>query len=165
MNEAATLFPYDNFALILTPQQASYVYIWQVDSSGRVLCLFPNADFNDHANPVPASKEVWLPSAKSRHHWFHLDSHPGNEEFVVVAAATPVMELEEALKIFPMNGIADPTTNRIILKALLAVEDKLEAVQNITKGRLIAQKTKGVPTWSLKGASTAFSYRVILKHS
>jgi hypothetical protein len=165
MNEAAALFPYDNFALILTPEQASFVYIWQIDSAGRVLRLFPNADFNDHTNPVPASKEVWLPSAKSRHHWFHLDLQPGNEEFVVVAAATPVAEVEKALKMLPMNGFADPTTNRIILKALLAAEDKLEAVRNITKAQLIAQKQKGVPTWSLKGASTAFSYRVILKHS
>lgn len=165
MNESGALFPYDNFAVILRPEQASYLYIWQIDSSGRVLRLFPNADFNAHTNPVPASNEVWLPSAKSRHHWFHLDLHAGKEEFVVVAAATPVAEVEEAFKMLPMNGNADPTTNRMILKALLAVEGKLEAVRNVTKGRLVSQKQKGVPTWSLKGTSKAFSYRVILKHS
>lgn len=165
MDEHATLFPYDNFALILRPEQASYLYVWQIDSSGRVLRLFPNAEFNDQINPVSERAEVWLPAAKTRDRWFHLDLHAGKEEFVVVVAATPVAEIERALKMFPLHGMADPTTNRIILKALLAAGEKVEAVREITKAQLITQKSEGVPTWNLKGTSKAFSYRVILKHS
>ncbi|MEO7863760.1 MAG: protein kinase [Nitrospirales bacterium] len=165
MDEHATLFPYDNFALILRPEQASYLYVWQIDSSGRVLRLFPNAEFNDQINPVSEGAEVWLPAAKTRHRWFHLDLHAGKEEFVVVVAAMPVAEIERALKMFPLNGSADPTTNRIILKALLAAGEKVEVVREITKAQFITQKSEEVPTWSLKGTSKAFSYRVILKHS
>ena len=46
VEESVALFPYDNFALVLKPEQASYLYIWQIDSSGRALRLFPNAEFN-----------------------------------------------------------------------------------------------------------------------
>ena len=165
VEESVALFPYDNFALVLKPEQASYLYIWQIDSSGRALRLFPNAEFNDHINPVAKGEEVWLPSANTRHHWFHLDLRAGKEEFVVVAAAAPLAEVERAFKMFPRKGSAYPTTNPIILKALLAAGGKVEAVREITKAQLITQKSEGVPTWSLKGTSKAFSYRVILKHS
>ena len=165
MDEHATLFPYDNFALILRPEQASYVYIWQIDSSGRMLRLFPNAEFNDHLNPVSEGAEVWLPSANTRHRWFHLDLHAGKEEFILVAAARPVADVERALKLFPLHGVAHPTTNQIILKALLAAVEKLEATREITKAQLITHKSEEVPTWRLKGTPKAFSYRVILKHS
>lgn len=165
MDEHATLFPYDNFALLLRPEQASYVYIWQIDSSGRVLRLFPNAEFHDHLNPVSEGAEVWLPSANTRHRWFHLDLHAGKEEFILVAAASPVAEVERALKLFPLHGMADPTTNRIILKALLAAVEKIEATREITIAKLVTHQSEEVPTWRLKGTPKAFSHRVILKHS
>jgi hypothetical protein len=165
MDEHTALFPYDNFALVLRAEQASYVYIWQIDSSGRVLRLFPNAEFDDHLNPVSEGAEVWLPSAKTRYRWFHLDLHAGKEEFILVAAASPVPEVERALKLFPLHGIADPTTNRIILKALLAAVEKVEAAGDITKAQMITHQSEEVPTWRLKGTAKALSYRVILKHS
>ena len=165
VEERDALFPYDNFALVVKPEQASYLYIWQIDSSGRALRLFPNAEFNNHSNPVAMGEAVWLPSANTRHHWFHLDLRAGKEEFVVVAAAAPLAEVERAFKMFPLKGSADPTTNPIILKALLAAGGKVEAVREITKGQLIAQESVEVPAWSLKGSSKAFLYRVILKHA
>ena len=165
MDDNATLFPYDNLALILRPEQTSYVYMWQIDSSGRVLRLFPNAEFNDHSNPVPEGAEVWLPSADTRHRWFHLDLQAGKEEFILVAAARPIAEVERALKLFPLHGIPDPTTNRIILKALLAVVEKVEVTREITKAQLISHQSGEVPTWKLIGTPKAFSHRVMLKHS
>jgi serine/threonine protein kinase len=165
MEDGQGLLPYENFAVVANAEETIYLYIWQTDSSGRVFRLFPNVGLNPQGNPVPAHRLVWLPSLKNKKQWFHLDFSPGEEEIVMVASARPLPELEEPLGILPASGVADPTTNRNILRDLDRIQAKLSKASDVSKIKLAARHSRSPSfAWALKGNANGFYHQLRLKH-
>lgn len=91
VREGTALTAQDNYALYLTPGQDCHVYVYQADSAGNVVRLFPNPDFGTGANPLLARRAYWLPNDKD---YFFLDEKKGKETIYVVAARKARPELE-----------------------------------------------------------------------
>lgn len=92
VREGATMTSKDNYALYLKPAQDCWIYIYQTDSAGNTLRLFPNDDFKTAANPLSAGREYWAPNDGD---YYFLDENKGKETIYVVASRKPKPALEE----------------------------------------------------------------------
>ena len=165
LNDGDPLRATDNFAVTVQPDNPSYIYIWQTDSSGEVFRVFPNADFNPQGNPVSSKTEVWLPVAKNKRQWFHLDQNPGEEEIVIVVSADQLQELEDPLGLLSLSGVVDADTKRKIVSDLHRAKAKLSVGMPSQDASRAAQSSSGAaPTRSLEGNSKGFYYQIRLKH-
>jgi len=108
----------DNYFLTFTPDQASYVYVFQFDSQNTVTQLFPNPDFTQESNPVVSDKQYRVPGDKRN--WLFLDDKKGEEELVVLAYPQPLSEplrvartlIRYESKLFPFPNDEEMTTTR-----------------------------------------------------
>lgn len=165
LNEGDSLLATDNFAVTVQPENPSYIYIWQTDSSGEVFRVFPNADFNPQGNPVSSKTEVWLPVAKNKRQWFHLDQNPGEEEIVIVVSADQLQELEDPLGLLSLSGVVDADTKRKIVSDLHRAKAKLSVGKPSHDASRATQSSSGASlTRSLEGSSKGFYYQIRLKH-
>ena len=85
----------DHYKIIFTPDQEAYVYIFQVDSAGQIVQLFPMKAFKgvavNNVNPVRAGKTYILPAARKA---FKLDHQVGTERLYFLAFPDRHAELE-----------------------------------------------------------------------
>jgi serine/threonine protein kinase len=161
LNQGDALLPYDDFAVVMRTDETMYVYIWQTDSSGKVLRIFPNAEFNRQRNPVPPAQWLWLPSVQDKKRWFHLDLNPGEEEIVIVVSVAARPELEDLLRRLTITGAGDSGNNRQILREL----DKAEATLKKPIGVSLARHAEyNPPAWILRGNPGGFYHQMRLKH-
>lgn len=162
LNEGDPLRASDNFAITVIPAAPSYVYIWQTDSSGEVFRIFPNVDFHPKGNPTAANTDIWLPMAKNKREWFHLDMNPGEEEIVIVVAAEQLQELEDPLGMLSLAGVADADTKRTIISDLHRAQTKL-GIGRPPQGASPVSSS-AVPARVLEGAAKGFYYQIRVKH-
>ena len=94
--EGSMLNSGDHYKIQFTPEENSYVYIFQVDSSKAIFQLFPMRDFGgvrvDNFNPVKAGVTYHLP-AKDKS--FQLDNNVGSESILFLAFRQRNQALEE----------------------------------------------------------------------
>jgi hypothetical protein len=83
----------DNYRVTFTPSENGYVYVYQIDATGRAEPLFPNGKLSPAGNPVTARQAYSVPADGQ---WLGLEGTPGDEEIVVVAARN---ELPDALAV------------------------------------------------------------------
>ncbi len=165
LNDGDPLRATDNFAVTVQPDNPSYIYVWQTDSSGEIFRVFPNADFNPQGNPVSSKTEVWLPVAKNKRQWFHLDQNPGEEEIVIVVSVDQLQELEDPLGLLSLSGVVDTDTKRKIVSDLHRAQAKLSVGKPSQGASRAAQSSSdAAPTRSLEGNSKGFYYQIRLKH-
>ena len=85
----------DQYKIIFSSDQQAYVYIFQVDSAGQIVQLFPMERYGNlvlnNLNPVNFGKTVFLPA---RDKAFTLDDQIGTERIYFVASRQRSMELE-----------------------------------------------------------------------
>jgi outer membrane protein OmpA-like peptidoglycan-associated protein len=81
------LTPNDNYRITFTPNQESYVYVYQIDSRGNPNAVFPNAEYSPVTNPLKGKHAQSVPPPGR---WLTLDRQPGEEEIVVLAAEKPL---------------------------------------------------------------------------
>ncbi len=65
----------DNYRISVKPASNSYLYIFQLNSEGNLMKLFPD-DENGIGNPLEGSKQLMLPGENE---WYHLDERTGEE--------------------------------------------------------------------------------------
>lgn len=77
----------DRYKLFFTPEQKSYVYIFQLDSSGQFYKLFPMTDpegvRDRNVNPVDKGRRYILPGAERS---YQLDRQKGKERIYFIAS-------------------------------------------------------------------------------
>lgn len=85
----------DLYKIIVTPEDESYIYIFQVDSSDKIVRLFPMEQFKgvyvNNTNPVRGGVTYFLPA---RNKSFKLDAQQGGERIYFLAShqRDPVLE-------------------------------------------------------------------------
>lgn len=96
LREGMVLTSEDNYSIYLNPDTESYVYVYQVDSRGKVLRLFPNPQFSSAHNPLTRRKHYWIPdkleNGKATH--LYLDENKGQEVIYVLASKSQMPEFE-----------------------------------------------------------------------
>ncbi len=92
IEEELTLSADDSYRLVMRTVGERYVYIYQLDSRGRLMDLFPNDVYSSIQNPLNQEQIYHIPSDPD---WFHLGEKKGEERIYVVASAQPMQRLEE----------------------------------------------------------------------
>jgi len=91
MDEETTLATNDSYRFAVQTIDHHYVYIYQSNSSGKMLKLFPNHVYSPAQNPFKQEQIYHIPSAPN---WFCLGTGDGEESIYVIASTKPIPELE-----------------------------------------------------------------------
>jgi hypothetical protein len=89
----------DDYCIVAQSFAPAYLYVFQVDSSGKKEWLFPkneSSSLSSGSNPVSAGETITVPDADSKRSLF-LDKTIGVEHIYAVVSATQWPELENAL--------------------------------------------------------------------
>jgi hypothetical protein len=116
------------------PSQAAFIYAFQQDSTGNIDTLFPNEEYSEQSNPVPADAVVWVPNDLG--YWFNLDDNLGQETIFVVAGSARIDELEELAGNLPGDGY-DSTDAAALLVGWL--EENGRGVENVKKQHVLTR--------------------------
>ena len=92
VEEKLTLTADDSYRLVMQTAGERYVYVYQLDSRGKLMNLFPNHVYSSIQNPLNQEQTYHVPSDPD---WFHLGEKKGEERIYVVASAQLMRELEE----------------------------------------------------------------------
>ena len=93
----AALTSSDGYRIEVRPQSYGHLYVFQVDSRGKLDLIFPRlpeARFSRGENPVRAGLALTLPDERQA---FHLDQRLGVEQVYAVLVSGRWDELEQAL--------------------------------------------------------------------
>lgn len=132
-----TLSSGDLYKILIRPEADGYLYIFQVDSSGAVLRLFPMAEYGglrlNNLNPIGAGGTYYLPATNKA---FQLDDQRGKEAIYVFASRQPRPEVEDLSAALASARTAgdhwDTETAQERLKALFKSRDlPLEPVEGV----------------------------------
>jgi len=84
----------DHYKIIFKSNRTCYLYVVQLDSTGRIDPLFPS-QFTALNNPV---KKNMLYEVPSDNKWFFLDSNTGTENIYFIASQTRRGDIEQMLQ-------------------------------------------------------------------
>lgn len=106
-SDEITLSSEDPYYLNVHASDRCYLYLYQIDSSGKFFQLFPNKRFVPTSNPIPAGP-LRVPDAPE---WFYLDDTPGLEQIFLIASRWPQTRLEKASA--NLSGGASPQSGAL----------------------------------------------------
>ena len=121
------------YAVAVKVSRRAHVYVYQLDSAGKVSRLFPRPSFPGLVNPVEPGKWVWSPPQGYRS---KLDDHTGREVIFVLASARPdekYSRLYAELERLKDDPAAQVKSNSLMAEALFRGE---AAVVRVKPGRL-----------------------------
>lgn len=87
----------DRYCIAIHPKEQAWCYVFQIDASGQLFCLFPktpDAPFSTGRNPLPPGQWTLVPDDDQA---LYLDETLGIEHLYVAVAGAPWRELEQAL--------------------------------------------------------------------
>jgi hypothetical protein len=98
--DGETLTQQDNYKVMFQCNLPCYVYIAQMDSTGKLNPIFPS-EYASGTNPVRASASYSVPEGKE---WFYLDQNVGVETIYVMASRERRNDLEDILGHFESSN-------------------------------------------------------------
>jgi len=81
----------DSYFFHIRPSKDCFLYLFQVDATGKAFRLFPSDTYHTQANPVLGKASITLPNQTEV---FYLDQTVGQEEFYFLASDESVEQLE-----------------------------------------------------------------------
>jgi hypothetical protein len=99
VTDGASLSAADEYVIAVQAGSHGYVYVFQLDHSGKLTWLAPRNESQDYSagkNPVQIEDVVQVPGPKYQS--LELDGNPGIEHIYVVLSRTRWLQLEEALQ-------------------------------------------------------------------
>lgn len=93
----------DNYRVFFRPAKTSFVYVFQIDSRGKLDWLYPGnkSPFSSGSNPTRAGLWTQLPPGKDS---FYLDESVGIEHVYVVVTSERWSQLERSLSVAAASG-------------------------------------------------------------
>jgi len=98
LDDGDTLDSLDNYRIVVQTETPSFLYVFQIDSSGKLDWLFPensSSQYSSGNNPVKSGIWQQLPSEKEA---FRLDDNIGIEHIYTVVTTIRWVELEQFLQ-------------------------------------------------------------------
>ncbi|MEW6619233.1 MAG: DUF4384 domain-containing protein [bacterium] len=100
-NSNLSLSSKDNYQFKIKPDTKCYLYIYQIDSSGKFDILFPNVKYSRETNPLKEGVSYWIPSEDT---CYYLDEKTGEEKLYFLASSRSSNNLfSEKLKVLPVE--------------------------------------------------------------
>jgi len=81
-----------NYQLFFELADDRYVYVFQLDSSGNLVKIFPNKIYSSVGNPLRKGQTYFLPSKPN---WFYLGENPGEERIYIISSLQPIPDYEK----------------------------------------------------------------------
>ncbi len=139
----------DGYAIYAKPSDDCYLYVFQLDETGKAYRLFPNDAYETEDNPIRAGRDLWIPNPQKL---LILDETTGKEKIYLFASPNPIPELEghvsmeaeslgRVIKTMGPAGIKDKRTHY----AAVPPKRKKKAVE--IKKKLQAQGEFVYETW------------------
>jgi|GEM_PF-1738254 len=94
-NELPSIPSGGSYRLKYETNDSSYLYVFQIDTQGKVAVLHPNTKYSSVGNPVNRNSAGWLPSDAPEIRWFRLDNHVGEEQIYFIASRWPNSDIEQ----------------------------------------------------------------------
>ena len=116
----------DPYYLVIHSSEKCYLYLCQLQSSGKLVKLFPNSKHVPTSNPVPGGP-IRIPDG---YDWFYLDDIPGNETIYLVASRWRQNFLEKLFAQLESERDAEKE-RQIIQKIVSRLEREEQATDNI----------------------------------
>lgn len=157
LSDGDTMQSGDYYKVMFMPREQSYIYIFQVDASGAVYCLFPTSDSHSAAlqqsNPVQANITYYVPAKDQS---FELDDVTGTEKIYFLASRESDRELD--VYITMLHQRENPASLSLeeldhIDRVLDELEDALQT-KGLAKGWAhvgLHTKNVGPLTWTEQG--------------
>jgi len=80
-----------------------YIYIFQLDSKGTLISVFPNRKYSGLTNPVTPGTFYRIPD--SREDWFSLDENKGTEKIILLSSREPLLDPVATVKTVGRRGL------------------------------------------------------------
>ncbi len=129
----------DAFKIIFTPNQQSYVYIFNLDSANKLTKLFPMDNYKGKSvklfNPVKANQTYYSPLENES---FELDNIKGQETLFFMAFQQPDVFLENLPTELDLSKIAE--------KKIIKIEQNQQIAQSIFQEKGIRKISGDVQT-------------------
>jgi outer membrane protein OmpA-like peptidoglycan-associated protein len=93
----------DNYALEFRTTSDPYVYIFQVDATGKLDQIFPNSQVSDQQNPVTPNAYYRIPE---RGKWLYLDENKGSEQLILLSQKAPLSNPKDIATKVNNGGVA-----------------------------------------------------------
>lgn len=97
----ATVTSGDKLKIYVEPAEGTHLYLFLLDSSGRLQPIFSSATAFKEQTPAGAPRKRYIPLGKL---WFTFDEVKGTETFYLIASADRLNSLEQAAKDYLESG-------------------------------------------------------------
>ena len=121
MEEKLILDAEDNYRLLAQPNLDQYIYIFQLNASGKMIRLFPNDIYSYQKNPLKSGQTYYIPSEPS---WLYVTGKSGEESIHIIVSEKPISELD---MLYGQYESARNKKQEIILQLLRLIESQDEA--------------------------------------
>ncbi|MGH7961324.1 MAG: DUF4384 domain-containing protein [Candidatus Binatia bacterium] len=163
LEEGTVLRSGDGYRIYFEPHQPCYVYIFQIDSSGKFARLYPNPDSGTQDNFVQAGVAHWVPGKDK---WFTLDNVQGKEALYVVATKERWKDIEAMFTRYARAGDLEEST--YVMKTLGPVLDetgqpKVRPGKNVTVASTTGRAVE-LTTDQLRQEGVSFAYKFAFRH-
>lgn len=130
LKENGTLYSNDGFQIHVAVDRDSYLYVVDMDQSGKVEVLFPRDEIKLQKK-MEAGKKYVLPSPNL---WYRLDENTGKETLFILASAEPNTKLDNLLSEFRKAGLDVKLKPEFDLTA--EMRDIERGIKGIDSGRM-----------------------------
>jgi len=100
VTDGQTLTQSDNYKILIQSQTPCYIYIAQLDATGKMDPIFPSR-VTQWKNPIQANMLYDIPTQKN---WFYLDANVGVETIYFIASRTQRLDIERIFRELEMKN-------------------------------------------------------------
>jgi len=100
ITDGQTLTQSDNYKILIQSQTPCYIYIAQLDATGKMDPIFPSR-FTQRRNPIQSNMLYDIPTQKN---WFYLDANVGVETIYFIASRTQRLDIERIFRELEMKN-------------------------------------------------------------
>jgi hypothetical protein len=100
LTDGQTLTQSDNYKILIQSQTPCYIYIAQLDATGKMDPIFPSR-FTQWRNPIQSNMLYDIPTQKN---WFYLDANIGVETIYFIASRTQRLDIERIFRELEMKN-------------------------------------------------------------
>jgi hypothetical protein len=122
----------DNCKISFTPRERCSIYIFKIETTGKIFPLFPRKKFSQQTNSLTPNLTYFVPPMKK---WLHFDKGYGKEAIILSAFTKGNYDIEKLMKYF----------NTFSFKNLPANKEKAKPVKEvpiISKGIVGSRKSE-----------------------
>lgn len=99
----------DNCKISFTPRERCYIYIFKIETTGKIFPLFPRKKFSQQTNSLTPNLTYFVPPMKK---WLPFDKGYGKEAIILSAFTKGNYDIEKLMKYFNSFNTENSISNK-----------------------------------------------------